>query len=371
MSGLRFIIAGGGTGGHLFPALAIADELKKLDPNTEILFVGTRDKLESSVVPRQGYRFRSIWISGFHRRQMCKNVLFPVKVIVSVMQARSIIKEFKPAAVIGTGGYVSGPVVYAATRFHIPTVIQDQNAYLGVTTRMLGNRVTEVYLTFERSKEYLRRVDNVIVTGNPTRGFLENVDVSAARAYFGFGPLENKRTVLVFGGSLGARTLNRAVLRSLDTLVRSNIRIIWQTGKDEYQEIKKACTQFEPVSVWCNSFVDRMDYAYAVSDLVVCRAGATTIAELTRLGKPAILVPYPYAAANHQLLNATELADAGAARLLSDSEAPEKLLTTLTALINDEQALHHMSEASKKLGKPDAARVIAERIVRLAESTIS
>ncbi len=367
MPSLRIIFAGGGTGGHLFPALAVADEIKKLEPAAEIVFVGTRDKLEAHVVPQQGYEFRSIWISGFHRRRLFKNALFPVKLIVSIMQARSIIRQVRPAVAVGTGGYVSGPVVYAATLSHIPTVILDQNAYPGITTRLLGNRVNEVHLTFEAAKRYLKRNDNVSITGNPTRSSLDTVDMTAACSYFGFGAGEKKRTVLVFGGSLGARSINQAVRKNLEELVRSGIRLIWQTGRDEYQAIRDECARMATAPIWVKPFIDRMDYAYAVSDLVVCRAGATTIAELTRIGKPAILVPYPHAAANHQVHNALELAEAGAARLLYDHEVSDGLSAVLTALINDEGQLRRMSESSRKFGKPDAGRVIAEHILKLAE----
>ncbi|MGA2622994.1 MAG: undecaprenyldiphospho-muramoylpentapeptide beta-N-acetylglucosaminyltransferase [Bacteroidota bacterium] len=366
MPGVRIIFAGGGTGGHLFPALAVADEIKKLEPAAEIVFVGTLDKLEAHVVPQQGYEFRSIWVSGFHRRRLFKNALFPVKLIISIMQARSIIKQFKPAVAVGTGGYVSGPVVYAATLSHIPTVILDQNAYPGITTRLLGNRVNEVHLTFEAAKKYLKRNDNVSITGNPTRSSLDNVNMAAACSYFGFSAQERKRTVLVFGGSLGARSINQAVLKNLVELVQSGIRLIWQTGKDEYQAIRGECARMAAAPIWVNPFIDRMDYAYAVSDLVVCRAGATTISELTRIGKPAILVPYPHAAANHQVHNALELAEAGAAKLLYDHEVADGLPGVLTSLINDEEQLRRMGEASKRFGKPDAGRVIAERILMLA-----
>ncbi len=369
MANLRFIIAGGGTGGHLFPALAIVDELKRTEPNAEILFIGTKDKLEERVVPQRGYEFRSIWISGFHRRRLLKNILFPVKLLVSIMQARSIIKQIKPSVIIGTGGYVSGPVLYAATMMHIPAVIHEQNSYPGITTRLLGTRVNEVYLTFSESRKHLKQTNNVIVTGNPTRSSLERVNRVEAHSYFGFDQQEKKRTVLIFGGSLGAHTINQAVLKNLNVLMQSNVRVIWQTGQDDYEEMKKASSRYSSSAIWVNTFIDRMEFAYAVSDLVVCRAGATTIAELTRLGKPAILIPYPHAAANHQLHNATMLAEAGAAALLRDEEVTEKLAKTVMDLFNNEAALRRMGDACKKLGKPNAAREIVERILALTKTT--
>ena len=367
MPSLRVIFAGGGTGGHLFPAIAIADKVRELEPSTEILFVGTRDKIEARVVPAKGYAFRSIWISGFHRKLQISNLIFPLKVIVSSMQARSIIRSFKPDVVVGTGGYVSGPVLRAAALFDVPTIIQEQNSYPGVTTRMLANRVNEVHVTFESSKQYFRRMDNLIVSGNPTRDDLENADRDAAFGYFGFAPSEESKIVLVFGGSLGAHSINQAVEQHLDQLLMQGLRVIWQTGTDDYVSAKNLCGTYATKKIWVNAFIDRMDYAYAIADVVVCRAGATTIAELTRLGKPAILVPYPHAAANHQAENAKSLAESEAAVVLNDLEASGELFSTVLSLMND-QRLREMSMQSKKLGKPNAARVIAQRVIHLARS---
>ena len=366
-SSLRVIFAGGGTGGHLFPALAIADELKKLEPSAKILFVGTKDKLESRVVPSKGYPVRSIWISGFHRSLRPSNLLFPVKVIAAMIQALSIIRKFKPDVVVGTGGYVSGPVLYAATMLKVPTLIQEQNRYPGETTRFLAKRVNEVHLTFEQSKQYLSRADNVFVTGNPTRSDLENMSVTEALKYFRFQRSDNRKTVLVFGGSLGAHTINEAVKKNLDQLLKLNIRVIWQTGEQDYENAKIVCSQYSKEVVWRDAFIDRMDYAYAVSDLVICRSGATTIAELTRLGKPAILVPYPYAVANHQVENAKALSESSAAVVVYDHEISEKMYSTVSSLLNG-KTLSQMSEQSRKLGKPSAARDIAHRVLLLTRS---
>ncbi len=365
MASLRVIFAGGGTGGHLFPAIAIADEIKKLQPDSEFLFVGTKGKIEARVVPEKGYSFRTIWISGFHRSLRISNILFPLKVIVSFMQSISIIKDFKPDAVVGTGGYVSGPVLRAATALKIPTLIQEQNSYPGATTRLLAKKVNEIHLTFESSKKYFPGIEKVFITGNPTRGNLDNVDLSCAYQHFGFDQAEKLKTILVFGGSLGAHTINHAVEKYLEQLIQRNVRIIWQTGREDFLKAKDSAAKFSRNHVWVNAFIDRMDYAYAVSDLVVCRAGATTLAELTRLGKPALLVPYPHAAANHQVENAKALVEASAAEILYDDEVSKKLLSVLLNLIESTK-LEQMSIESKKLGKPNSAREIAQRVIKLA-----
>ena len=365
MAAFRVLFAGGGTGGHLFPAIAIAEELKKLRPETEIHFVGTKKKLEAHVVPQKGYAFHTIWISGFHRSLRLDNLLFPLKVIVSFMQALSIIKKYNPDVVVGTGGYVSGPVLRAAIFSGIPTLIQEQNSYPGVTTRMLAGKVTEVHLTFEQSKKFLVQRANVFVTGNPTRSNLENVDQVAAVEYFGFDQHQQKTTILVVGGSLGAHSINMAMIQCLDQLVQRGLRIIWQTGNEDSQTITNSIQQYTSKDIWVNSFIDRMDYAYAVADIVVCRAGATTIAELTRLGKPAILVPYPFAAANHQVENARSLAESGAAIVLKDNEVAITLQPAIKSLL-DLQKRRNLGDQSKRFGKPNAAADIAKKVLQLS-----
>jgi len=364
---LRVLFAGGGTGGHLFPALAIADEVRTYVPDAEILFVGTKDKIEARVVPEKGYRLETIWISGFRRNFALGNLVFPLKVMVSVMQAFSIIRKFQPHVVVGTGGYVSGPVLYAASRKNIPTLIQEQNSYPGATTRMLAKRATEVHITFESSRKYFDRKDNLFLSGNPTRAGLENVYRSAAVRYFGFTD-DGRKTVLVFGGSLGAHSINRAVEQSFDQIVKHNLRLIWQTGTADLERMKPLRERVSHDSVWIDSFIDRMDFAYAASDMVVCRAGATTIAELARLGKAAILVPYPFAAANHQAENARAMAEAGAAVIVNDADIEKQLASVLSSAL-DENNLGRMREASKNLGWPNAAKTIAERIVDLSKNS--
>lgn len=363
MAELRIIFAGGGTGGHLFPAIAIAEACKQVRPDAEILFVGTKEKIEARVVPQYGFQFQSIWISGVQRRRFFKNLLIPLKIIVAMMQSYSIIKNFKPNIVIGTGGYTAAPVLFAASLMKIPTMIHEQNSYPGVTTRMLAKRVSQVHLTFEESTKYFSKKDNLIVSGNPTRGSLEQANRVDALKYFGFTN-EMKKTVLVFGGSLGAQTINNAMMKCVEQLVKNDIRIIWQTGAEDFNRVQKECASHSP-AVKVLQFIDRMDFAYAVADLVVCRAGATTIAELTRLGKAAILIPYPHAAANHQTENAKVLANAGAAQLLYDNEAVEKLPEVLLNVLNNEEKLSAMRTTSKQLGRPDAVHTIVRHALEL------
>ena len=363
---IRVIFAGGGTGGHLFPAIAIADEIRKIQPHAEIAFIGTKEKIEARVVPQKGYRFFPIWISGFHRSLRISNILFPLKIIVSFMQVFSILKNFKPDIVVGTGGYVSGPVLRVATFLKIPTLIQEQNSYPGITTRILAKKVDEIHLTFEDSKKYFLQFQNIFVTGNPTRADLENVNQNDAIAYFEFDKTEDRKTILVFGGSLGAHTINVSIEKHIDMLLKNNLRVIWQTGKEDIQHAREVTKKYTCKHIWVNEFIERMDFAYAASDLVICRAGATTIAKLTRLGKPAILVPYPHAAANHQVENAKSLVQTGAAEVVYDNELNEKLSATVLRVMLSSN-LKRMSEISLKLGKPNAASELAERIQQLSK----
>lgn len=353
------MLAGGGTGGHLFPALAIAEEVQKLEPATEFLFVGTRGKIEARLVPQRGYPFRSIWISGLHRRLTIENLLFPVKVIVSLIQSLMILRKFKPDVVIGTGGYVCGPVLFVATWLRIPTVVHESNSYPGITTRLLASRVQKVYIAFESTKQWLRTIGNVELVGTPTRDSLGSVSKQEGRSFFGLD--EHRPTLLIVGGSLGAASINSAVLSSLDVLIRSGVQLIWQTGQFDHERVQQALGSRKVG--WLGAFIDRMEFAFGAADAVACRAGATTLAELTRIGKPAILIPYPHAAADHQRHNAQALADAGAAVMIEDHEVAQKFGTTVVDLLNDTSGLKAMSSASRALGRPDAGPIIARKVL--------
>jgi UDP-N-acetylglucosamine--N-acetylmuramyl-(pentapeptide) pyrophosphoryl-undecaprenol N-acetylglucosamine transferase len=357
----HILVAGGGTGGHLYPALAIADEIKKLQPKAEFLFVGTKGKIEARVVPQRGYAFRTIWISGFHRRLTIDNLLFPLKVLISLVQSFFVIRQFRPHIVVGTGGYVCGPVLFIASIMKIPTVIHESNSYPGITTRMLATRATRIFIAFDDAKRWLKRTDHATLIGTPTREILGAVSQTASREFFRID--QNKKTLLVFGGSLGAASINDAVLETLDSLLNEGVQFIWQTGQRDFERIRGAIGN-KSIG-WLGVFIDRMECAYGAADLVVCRAGATTLAELTRVGKPAIIIPYPYAAGDHQTHNARSLAEAGAAVIIANRDARQKLKSVALDLLSNPGRLLNMAKISARLGRPEAGREIAATILEM------
>jgi len=358
---LKILIAAGGTGGHVFPAIAIADEIKKLRPNAEFLFVGTKGKIESRVVPQRGYVLASIWISGFHRSLRIENLLFPIKVCVSLVQSFFLMKKFQPGIVIGTGGYVCGPVLYVASMLGIPTAVHESNSFPGITTRMLSTRATRIFTAFDATAGWLKRKDNIELSGTPTRDVLGTVSREDGIKFFNLDP--SKKTVFVFGGSLGAASINEAIKSLVHDVSGFTIQWIWQTGKTDAALAKEMAAI---KNCWVNTFIDKIENAYAAADLVVCRAGATTLAELTRLGKTSILIPYPHAAADHQTFNAQTLVNAGAAVMIADRDVKMKLKDVIHSLLNDDKKCRQMNEASLALGKPNAGREIAQRILELA-----
>jgi len=357
---LKILIAAGGTGGHVFPAIAIADEIKKLRSNAEFLFVGTKRKIETRVVPERGYSLSFIWISGFHRSLQMGNLLFPIKVLVSLVQSFFLIKRFQPDIVIGTGGYVCGPVLFIASQLGIPTVVHESNSFPGITTRMLSSRAARIFTAFSITIRWLKRKDNIELAGTPTRDVLGTVSREDGIKFFNLDP--SKKTVFVFGGSLGAVSINEAIKTLMNDFVDSNIQLIWQTGKTDAALAKEMATM---KNCWVNTFIDKMEYAYAAADVVVCRAGATTLAELTRLGKASILIPYPHAAADHQTYNAQTLVDAGASVMIADQDVKIKLKDVINSIIKDDKRRQQMNEASLAIGKPNAGREIAQRILEL------
>ncbi len=355
------MVAGGGTGGHLFPALAIADEIRRLEPASKFLFLGTKGKIEARVVPQREYAIRMIWISGFHRRLTIDNLLFPIKVVVSLVQSLFVIRQFRPDVVVGTGGYVCGPVLFVASLLGIPTVIHESNSYPGVTTRLLANRVTSVFIAFDEARRWLKRTDGVRLIGTPTREILGTVTKEDGRSFFHVAT--DKKTLLVFGGSLGAASINNAVLDAVPEFRSAGIQLVWQTGQGDYERVRKALG--DQTVGWFGPFIDKMEYAFGAADLVLCRSGATTLAELTRVGKPAIVVPYPFAAGDHQTHNARSLADGGAAVMITDKDVQSILKETVLDLMNDSQRLIQMSKASAQMGKPEAGRDIATAILKM------
>ncbi len=366
---LSIVFAGAGTGGHLFPAIAIADEIRKTKPDTEITFIGTRHKMEARIVPEHGFKFETIWVSGFRRKLTIENILFPVKFIVALVQSFVLMKKIRPHVVVGTGGYVCGPPVFVASLLGIPTLIQEQNSYPGVTTRLLASHVNEVHLSFKNSQRYLKRSDNVRISGNPTRESVGRVSREDGALHFSIDP--GKRTLLVFGGSLGASSINNAVLKILPQLISTGIQVVWQTGSMGYPRIEVEANKVSVASdglVKVYTFIDKMEFAYAACDLTVCRAGATTISELTKAGVASILIPYPQAAADHQTENARAMVETGAAVMIRDVELDDRLLATVETLMSDSVVLETMRTNALSMGNPDATVVLARAVVDLANT---
>lgn len=358
----RFLIAGGGTGGHIFPAIAVAENIRLLLPGADILFIGTKHKIEAEAVPKAGFRFRSIWIKGFARNFSPENLLFPLKLIVSAIQSLLINMKFKPKVVIGSGGYVSGPAIWAASVMGAKVMLLEQNSYPGITTRLLEKKAEEIHTCFEDTKKYLREKEKIIVSGNPVRVNLNLIDKEEALKSFGLN--KKYRVLLILGGSLGAASINKAIVNCLDRIKLENIQMIWQTGKlyyDQYRDLKNEM-------IWIGPFIDNMSAAFSACDLCISRAGATTLAEITNLGIPAIFIPSPNVAANHQYFNANSLATERAAILLEDKEIEENLFDTVTNLIFNEEELSILRLNIKKFAKPNAASEIAKRAIKLAES---
>ena len=330
----KVIIAGGGTGGHIFPAIAIANALKKLDESIEILFIGARGKMEMEKVPQAGYKIEGLNIAGFNRSSLIKNLGLPFKLIQSFFQVRSIMQQFKPDAVVGVGGYSSFPVLRYAQAKKIPTFIHESNSFAGKSNIMLGKKVTRVFAGTEGMDKFFPK-EKILVTGNPVRTGIVNSSIQQSEAVKSFSLDQSKTTVLVVGGSLGAKTINEAIDKGLEELTKNGLQVIWQTGKPY---AKKATERVvESKDVWAGDFITEMDKAYAAADIVVARAGAMTVAELCVVKKPVIFVPYPFAAEDHQTVNAQQLVNRNAALMVKDSEAAINLIPMILELAKDEQ----------------------------------
>ena len=356
----KFLFAGGGTGGHLFPAVAVAERIKEKMPQSRILFVGTKSKIEGRVIPKLGYEFKSIWIKGFARKMNFENLLFPLKVAVSVVQSIVINMKFKPDVAIGSGGYVSGPAIYGASVMGAKIMLLEQNSYPGITTRILEKYANETHITFDDSKKYLRRKEIIKVTGNPVRKSLTLVNKPEALRRFNLS--EEKKTLLVLGGSLGAASINKAVTDNLKPLMDAGIQIIWQCGKNYYEQHKHLTSS----KVFIAGFIDDMNFAYSACDVLIARAGATTIAELLVLGIPSILVPSPNVAENHQFYNAKSLTDNEAAIMIDDNEVSKKIFEVVFSIISDDNRIKVLKNNSLKMANPGAADIIAESAIKLA-----
>jgi UDP-N-acetylglucosamine--N-acetylmuramyl-(pentapeptide) pyrophosphoryl-undecaprenol N-acetylglucosamine transferase len=353
----RIVIAGGGTGGHIFPAIAIANALKEIDRSVEILFVGAKGKMEMEKVPQAGYKIRGLDIAGFNRSSLIKNVWLPIKLIRSFLQVRSIFKEFKPDAAVGVGGYSSYPVLRSAQASRIPTFIHESNSFAGRSNIMLGKKATKVFTGTDRMEKFFLK-EKIIVTGNPVRASIVNSMISQGEGRNFFSLDEEKKTVLVVGGSLGARSINEAIDKHLPELLNAGLQLIWQTGKT-YQPKATAGGR-----VWVNAFISQMEYAYAAADIVVARSGAMTVAELCVARKPVLFVPYPFAAEDHQTVNARQLVNEKAALMVKDSEAADKVVPMIIELAKDENKLNELKKNIGALAITDAAKRIADEILK-------
>lgn len=356
----RFLFAGGGTGGHLFPAIAVAGKIMTLLPESEILFVGTKSKIEGRVVPKLGFRFSPIWIKGFSRKLTFDNLLFPLKLIVSVIQSIIINIKFKPDVAIGTGGYVAGPAIYGSSLIGAKIILIEQNSLPGITTKLLSKYADEIHVSFEESLKYFPKIQKVFITGNPVRENLK--ESSKEEALKEFKLSKNKKTLLILGGSLGAGSINEAVAASAKTLEENNIQIIWQTGNFYLEKYKNISSE----NIFIIPFIDKMDIAYSACDLMVARAGATTIAELLALGIPSILVPSPNVAENHQFFNAKSLSDKNAAILIEDNMINKKLSEEVLSTINNSSKLNVLKQNALLLSKPNATAEIAQHAIKFA-----
>ncbi len=365
----RIMIAAGGTGGHVYPAIAIADAIKKQAENARILFVGTRNHMEWQAVPKAGYEIKSIWISGFHRKLTLRNLLFPVKLLSSLLQSISILSSFKPQVIVSCGGYVAGPVGYVGAKRSIPIVIQEQNSYPGVTNKLLARFAKVIFTAFKKAADYFPE-EKVNLAGNPTRAQLTEVDKAQGLKAFGFKA--DQPVLLVLGGSLGARTINQAIQQNLDQLHNDfKLQIIWQCGKRYVDDLKREIDEGSYPELRLQAYLDNMPAAYAAADLVVSRAGASSCSELMLTGKPSVLVPSPVVAGDHQTHNASEMADEGAAVLLRDDEATDRLPEIVKELIFNAKELSRMSQSALKLSKPDAADTIATEILKLSRERLN
>jgi UDP-N-acetylglucosamine--N-acetylmuramyl-(pentapeptide) pyrophosphoryl-undecaprenol N-acetylglucosamine transferase len=362
---LKVILSGGGTGGHIFPAIAIANEIKKLVPDAEILFVGAENKMEMEKVPAAGYKIIGIPIAGLQRKFTLSNLKLPLLILKSLSITKKIIRDFKPDVVVGTGGYASGPLVKAAISKGVPTLLQEQNSYAGITNKILSKRASIICVAYENMDRFFPK-QKIILTGNPVRQDISDISNKKEEAikYFSLDP--NKKTLLVIGGSLGAKSINEAIGKGIKILSENNIQLIWQTGKS-YAEISKQQTKdFLSKNIYSFEFISKMDFAYAAADLVVSRAGASSVSELCNTSKACILVPSPYVAEDHQTKNAMALVNKNAALLVKDSDAQSQLVNNVIELFSNEINQEELKKNIIKLAYHNSANIIAKEVLKLA-----
>jgi UDP-N-acetylglucosamine--N-acetylmuramyl-(pentapeptide) pyrophosphoryl-undecaprenol N-acetylglucosamine transferase len=365
MEKLRFILSGGGTGGHIYPAIAIANELKSRFPDAQFLFVGAKDKMEMQKVPQNGYKIKGLWIAGLQRKITLKNAMFPLKLISSLWQSRKIIKEFKPHVVVGTGGFASGPLLQMANFLNIPTVIQEQNSYPGITNKMLSKKAKKICVAYENLDRFFPQ-EKVILTGNPVRQDLINIENKKKEALKYLNLDANKKTLLVLGGSLGSRRINQLIEQELNNFKSLDIQIIWQCGKLYFEEYKKYNSNSNAKqNIQVVAFVDKMDLVYAAADIVISRAGASSVSELCIVGKPVIFIPSPNVAEDHQTKNAKSIVDKNGALMIKESELEINFNRLFTDLLNDNHKQEQLSKNIKALALPNATNQIVDEIVQL------
>lgn len=363
---LRIIISGGGTGGHIFPAVSIANAIRAKYPEAKILFVGALGRMEMQRVPAAGYEIVGLPISGFNRKNMLKNVVVLYRIWKSQQMAKKIIRKFNPMAAVGVGGYASGPMLNQCTKMGIPCLIQEQNSYAGVTNKILSKKVDRICVAYDGMERFFP-ADKIVKTGNPVRQALLDTKLTKAEALKSFGLSEDKKTILIVGGSLGARTVNESVLQNLDMIKESGVQFIWQTGKYYNASIMAELKQRGTVpSLHVTDFISDMGAAYKAADLVISRAGASSISEFCLIGKPVILVPSPNVAEDHQTKNAMALANKNAALYVKDADAPAEVVKLALQTVKDDARLKELSENILKLALPDSADIIANEVVKLA-----
>jgi len=358
------IISGGGTGGHIFPAVAIANMFRERHPNAEILFVGAKGRMEMTRVPEAGYPIIGLWISGLQRKLTLSNLLFPLKVIVSYIRAASIVRRYKPDVVVGTGGYASGPIMMAATRARVPAVIQEQNSFAGLANKQVASKASKVCVAYEGMEKYFP-ASKIVLTGNPVRKDILSATQKRDLGLSHFAFDGKKRTLLIIGGSLGARTINESILAHIDKLIEAQVQVIWQTGKGYYETYRSKLGQYDLRRVRVHDFVREMDLAYAVADVVISRSGAIAVSELCIAHKPCILVPSPNVAEDHQTKNAQALVDKSAAVMIADKDAGTRLVDEALKLLFDEQRAAQLSRNIATLARPDATADIVKEIEKL------
>ncbi len=363
---IKIIISGGGTGGHVYPAIAIADALKAQNPVIDILFVGARGKIEMEKIPHAGYRIEGLNISGLQRKLSLNNLLLPFKLLQSLWRAHQIIQEFRPDVVVGVGGYASAPVLKISAVQKIPTVIQEQNSYAGLTNKLLAKSAAKIFVAYP-NMEYFFSKEKIIFSGNPIRQNIERTNSCRKNALIHFGLCHKKQTLLIIGGSLGALTINESIRQGVKKLQTLDYQIIWQTGKYYYEHIRASFESRNTTNIFASSFIERMDYAYACADVVISRAGALSVSELCVAGKASIFVPSPNVAEDHQRKNAQSLVKENAALLVEDSQAQKELVDSAIELLRNKKQQLLLQKNILKFSKPKAAQVIAEEILSLAK----